>query len=64
LQVEGQQRLNNILHKLVRLSEIFNIAVVITNQVQSSKTVLDTVSTDLNIVPRFEVKKNAVVIMV
>jgi DNA repair protein RadA len=33
---DRQQRLNNILHKLVRLSEIFNIAVVITNQVQSS----------------------------
>src|ERR671910_2126724 len=31
---DRQQRLNNILHKLVRLSEIFNIAVVITNQVQ------------------------------
>src|ERR671914_1776093 len=33
---DRQQRLNNILHKLVRLSEIFNIAIVITNQVQSS----------------------------
>ncbi|HEY9387156.1 MAG TPA: DNA repair and recombination protein RadA [Nitrososphaeraceae archaeon] len=33
---DRQQRLNNILHKLVRLSEIFNIAVIITNQVQSS----------------------------
>jgi len=33
---DRQQRLNNMLHKLVRLAEIFNIAVVITNQVQSS----------------------------
>jgi DNA repair protein RadA len=33
---ERQQRLNAILHKLIRLAEMFNIAVVITNQVQSS----------------------------
>ncbi|HEY6668487.1 MAG TPA: DNA repair and recombination protein RadA [Candidatus Nitrosopolaris sp.] len=33
---DRQQRLNSILHKLIRLSEIFNIAIVITNQVQSS----------------------------
>ncbi|PWU80291.1 MAG: hypothetical protein DLM72_12940 [Candidatus Nitrosopolaris wilkensis] len=31
-----QQKLNGMLHKLTRLAEIFNIAVVITNQVQSS----------------------------
>ena len=30
---DRQQRLNSILHKLIRLSEIFNIAIVITNQV-------------------------------
>jgi DNA repair protein RadA len=33
---DRQQRLNGMLHKLVRLAEIFNIAIVITNQVQSS----------------------------
>jgi DNA repair protein RadA len=33
---DRQQRLNSILHKLIRLSEIYNIAIVITNQVQSS----------------------------
>jgi DNA repair protein RadA len=33
---DRQQRLNDMLHKLVRLVEIYNIAVVITNQVQSS----------------------------
>jgi DNA repair protein RadA len=33
---DRQQRLNAILHKLIRLAEIFNIATVITNQVQSS----------------------------
>src|ERR687898_2845411 len=33
---DRQQRLNSLLHKVIRLSEIFNIAVVITNQVQSS----------------------------
>ena len=31
-----QQKLNGMLHKLIRLAEIFNIAVVVTNQVQSS----------------------------
>ncbi|UCH03178.1 MAG: DNA repair and recombination protein RadA [Candidatus Bathyarchaeota archaeon] len=30
-----QQRLNNLIHKLLRLAEIYNIAVVVTNQVQS-----------------------------
>src|ERR687892_113531 len=33
---DRQQRLNNLLNKVIRLAEIFNIAVVITNQVQSS----------------------------
>jgi DNA repair protein RadA len=33
---ERQQRLNVILHKLIRLAEIYNIAVVLTNQVQAS----------------------------
>jgi DNA repair protein RadA len=33
---DRQQRLNSILHKLIRLAEIFNIAIIITNQVQSS----------------------------
>src|SRR5919197_680733 len=33
---ERQQRLNSMLHKLLRLSEIYNIAVVLTNQVQAS----------------------------
>jgi DNA repair protein RadA len=33
---ERQQRLNVMLHKLIRLAEIYNIAVVVTNQVQSS----------------------------
>jgi DNA repair protein RadA len=32
---ERQQRLNTILHKLIRLAEIYNIAVVYTNQVQA-----------------------------
>jgi DNA repair protein RadA len=32
---ERQQRLNVMLHKLIRLAEIYNIAVVVTNQVQS-----------------------------
>jgi DNA repair protein RadA len=32
---ERQQRLNVMLHKLLRLAEIYNIAVVLTNQVQS-----------------------------
>ncbi len=30
-----QQRLNSLIHRLLRLAEIFNIAVVVTNQVQS-----------------------------
>ena len=33
---DRQQRLNSILHKLIRLAEIFNIVIVITNQVQTS----------------------------
>jgi DNA repair protein RadA len=33
---ERQQRLNVMLHKLLRLAEIYNVAVVLTNQVQSS----------------------------
>jgi DNA repair protein RadA len=33
---ERQQRLNAMLHKLIRLAEIYNIAVVLTNQVQAS----------------------------
>src|SRR5712691_5830588 len=33
---DRQQRLNGMLHKIIRLAEIFNIAVVITNQVQTS----------------------------
>jgi DNA repair protein RadA len=32
---ERQQRLNIILHKLIRLAEIYNVAVVYTNQVQA-----------------------------
>jgi DNA repair protein RadA len=32
---ERQQRLNTVLHKLIRLAEIYNIAVVYTNQVQA-----------------------------
>jgi DNA repair protein RadA len=30
---DRQQKLNSILHKLVRVAELFNIAIVITNQV-------------------------------
>jgi DNA repair protein RadA len=33
--VERQQRLNTLLHKLKRLAEIYNIAIVYTNQVQA-----------------------------
>ena len=33
---DRQQRLNSMLHKIIRLAEIYNISVVITNQVQSS----------------------------
>lgn len=32
---ERQQRLNKLIHRLLRISEIFNIAVVVTNQVQT-----------------------------
>jgi DNA repair protein RadA len=35
---ERQQRLNVMLHKLIRVAEIYNIAVVVTNQVQASPT--------------------------
>ena len=37
---ERQQRLNIILHKLIRLAEIYNVAVVYTNQVQAQPDVL------------------------
>jgi DNA repair protein RadA len=37
---ERQQRLNLILHKLIRLAEIYNVAVVYTNQVQAQPDVL------------------------
>ena len=33
---ERQQRLNNYLHKLLKLAEIYNLAVVVTNQAQSN----------------------------
>jgi DNA repair protein RadA len=33
---DRQQRLNSILHKLVRVAEIYNIVIAITNQVQTS----------------------------
>lgn len=33
---DRQQRLNTMLHKIIRLAEIYNISVVITNQVQAS----------------------------
>jgi DNA repair protein RadA len=32
---DRQQRLNHLVHRLIRLAEIFNIAVVVTNQVQT-----------------------------
>jgi len=32
---ERQQRLNSLIHRLLRIAEIYNIAVVVTNQVQS-----------------------------
>jgi len=35
---ERQQKLNNYLHKLVRLAEAYNIAIVVTNQVQANPT--------------------------
>jgi len=35
---ERQQKLNQYLHKLVRLSEAYNVAVVVTNQVQANPT--------------------------
>ncbi|HKX80893.1 MAG TPA: DNA repair and recombination protein RadA, partial [Nitrososphaera sp.] len=33
---DRQQRLNGIMHKLVRIAEIYNVAVIVTNQVQST----------------------------
>lgn len=33
---ERQQRLNALMHRLIRISEIYNVAIVITNQVQST----------------------------
>ena len=33
---DRQQRLNSIMHKLLRVSEIYNIAIIVTNQVQSA----------------------------
>ncbi|MGH9991078.1 MAG: DNA repair and recombination protein RadA [Nitrososphaera sp.] len=33
---DRQQRLNSIMHKLVRISEIYNVAIVVTNQVQAT----------------------------
>jgi DNA repair protein RadA len=33
---DRQQRLNGIMHKLVRIAEIYNVAVMVTNQVQST----------------------------
>ena len=33
---DRQQRLNSIMHKLLRISEIYNIAIIVTNQVQSA----------------------------
>jgi DNA repair protein RadA len=35
---ERQQKLNQYLHKLIRLSEAYNIAVIVTNQVQANPT--------------------------
>jgi DNA repair protein RadA len=36
---ERQQRLNNIVHHLLRIAEIYNVAVVVTNQVQAQPDV-------------------------
>jgi DNA repair protein RadA len=33
---DRQQKLNSLLHRLTRLSEVYNIAIVVTNQVQSN----------------------------
>lgn len=33
---DRQQRLNSIMHKLVRIAEIYNVAIIVTNQVQST----------------------------
>ena len=33
---DRQQRLNGLMHKLVRIAEIYNVAVIVTNQVQST----------------------------
>jgi RecA/RadA recombinase len=32
----GQQKFNSMLHRLTRLAEVYNIALVLTNQVQSN----------------------------
>ena len=37
---ERQQKLGNCLHRLMRIAETFNVAVVVTNQVQASPTVV------------------------
>ena len=36
---ERQQRLNSLIHKLLRIAEIYNVAVLVTNQVQSQPDV-------------------------
>ncbi len=33
---DRQQRLNGLMHKLVRIAEIYNVAIIVTNQVQST----------------------------
>src|ERR671910_2868069 len=33
---DRQQRLNSIMHKLVKIAEIYNVAIIVTNQVQST----------------------------
>lgn len=33
---DRQQRLNSIMHKLLRIAEIYNVAIIVTNQVQSA----------------------------
>jgi DNA repair protein RadA len=33
---DRQQRLNGLMHKLVRTAEIYNVAIIVTNQVQST----------------------------
>ena len=49
---DKQQRLNGMLHKIIRLAEVFNIAVVIANQVGTSVTFFgDSTTAGGNIVP-------------